>query len=54
MEQNKNLLSVNTDESLQDAVEIPSAFNSLMMLFGDIADILRSVLLAMFEAMFKA
>lgn len=33
--------------------EIPSAFNSLIMPFVDKADILRALLLAMFEAMFE-
>lgn len=50
MEENKNLLSANSDESLQAVAEIHSAFNSLIMLFGENADILRALLLAMFEA----
>lgn len=33
--------------------EIPSAFNSLIMPFVDNADILRALLLAMFEAIFE-
>lgn len=46
MEENKNLLAANSDESLQTVAEVPSAFNSLIMLLGDNADILRVLLLA--------
>lgn len=41
MEENKNLLSANPDESLQAVAELPSAFNSLTILFADNAAILR-------------
>lgn len=54
MEKNKNLLSANPDESLQAVAEIPNAFNSQIMFFGNNTDILRALLLAMFEAMFEA
>lgn len=50
MEENKNLLSANPDESLQAVAEIHSAFNSLIMLLGENADILGALLLVMFEA----
>lgn len=49
-EENKNLLSANPDESLQAVAELPSAFNSLTILFANNADILRVLLLAMIEA----
>lgn len=50
MEENKNPLSANPDASLQAVAELPTAFNSLIILFADNADILRVLLLAMIEA----
>lgn len=53
-QESKNLGSANSDEFLQVVAEIPSDFNSLTMVYGDSADIPRTLLLVMFEAIFGA
>lgn len=52
VEESKNLVSTNPEESLQAIEEIPSDFNS--RIFGENAGILRALLLVMFEAVVEA
>lgn len=53
VQESKNYDSNNSEESLQSVADIPSDFNSLIF-SGDNADILRALLLVVFEAMLGA
>lgn len=53
VQESKNLVSTNSDESLQAVAEIPSDFNSWAMIFGTNTDILRDLPLVVLEPMFE-